>query len=354
MPKRRYERREPSHDWQQIQPLLKDPAQIQYEILRLVVLWGQTPKERGAETGVSPRTIYYRANLFDQAGMASLLPAAPPPAIPKQDKRTLPPDMRQEIVDLHAQYPAFRPHELATICFLKFNRKPAPATIKLILASGPKPSTTERRFPRYADIEDGAERRRAIIRLHADGWNAKSIAGYLEVSRQTVHTTLKRWAKEQFAGIEEKSHARTGVRKVDLTAVQEVKKLAQNPLIGAYRVSAALEQMGIKLSRATCGRRLSLNRDLYHLQVPRRLRPKAEMPFRASRRHELWSVDIRYLDMHTLEGVEMVYCISILENFSRGVTRNSSRTLSEAKEELPLVRFGSSPKDPLATGVAFG
>jgi hypothetical protein len=95
MPKRRYERRESSHDWQQIQPLLKDPAQIQYEILRPVVLWGQTPKERGAETGVSPRTIYYRANLFDQAGMASLLPAAPPPAIPKQDKRTLPPDMRK-------------------------------------------------------------------------------------------------------------------------------------------------------------------------------------------------------------------------------------------------------------------
>jgi len=43
------------------------------------------------------------------------------------------------------------------------------------------------------------------------------------------------------------------------------------------------------------------------------------MPFRASRRHELWSVDIRYLDMHTLEGVEMVYCISILENFSRAI-----------------------------------
>jgi hypothetical protein len=40
MPKRRYEQREPTHDWQQIQPLLKDPAQIQYEILRPVVLWG--------------------------------------------------------------------------------------------------------------------------------------------------------------------------------------------------------------------------------------------------------------------------------------------------------------------------
>jgi putative transposase len=319
MPKRRYERREPSHEWQQIQPLLKDTAQIQYEIIRPVVLWGQTPKERGAETGVSPRTIYYRANLFDEAGMASLLPAAPPLPILKQDRHSLPPDIRQEIVDLHAQYPEFRPHELATICFVKFNRKPAPATIKLILASGPKPSITERRYRRYAEIEDGAERRRTVIRLHANGWNAKSIAGYLEVSRQTVHAILRRFAEEQFAGLSDKSHARTGLRKVDITTIQEIKKLSENPLLGAYRVSAALEQMGIKLSRATCGRYLSINRSLYHLQMPRKPRPKAEMPFRAERRHQLWSVDIRYLDMHSLKGVEMVYCISILENFSRAI-----------------------------------
>jgi len=163
MPKRRYERREPTHDWQQIQPLLKESAQINYEVIRPVILGWQTPKERGAETGVSPRTIYYKANLFDQAGMASLLPPEPLPAVPKLDKRTLPPDIRQEIVDLHTQYPAFRPHEIATICFVKFNRKPAPATIKLILASGPKPSSKERRYPRYAEIEDGKERRRTII-----------------------------------------------------------------------------------------------------------------------------------------------------------------------------------------------
>src|SRR6266566_3468554 len=319
MQTRRYERREPSHDWQQIQPLLNDPAQIQYEIIHPVILWGQTPKERGAETGVSPRTIYYRANLFDEAGMASLLPTAPPPLVPKQNKHALPPDIRQEIVDLHAQYPAFRPHELATICFVKFNRKPAPATIKLILASGPKPSTTERRHPRYAEIESGKERRRLVIRLHVDGWNAKSIAGYLDVSRKTVHAILRRFAQEQFAGLEDKSHARTGLRKVDMQTIQEIKKLSENPLLGAYRVSAALEQMGIKLSRATCGRYLSINRNLYHLQMPRKPRPKAEMPFRAERRHQLWSVDIRYLDMHSLKGVEMVYCISILENFSRAI-----------------------------------
>ena len=89
MPKRRYERREPTHDWQQIRALFKDSAQITYEILRPVLLWGQTPKERGAETGMSPRTIYYRANLFNQAGMASLLPPEPLRPVPKQDKREL-------------------------------------------------------------------------------------------------------------------------------------------------------------------------------------------------------------------------------------------------------------------------
>jgi putative transposase len=97
-----------------------------------------------------------------------------------------------------------------------------------------------------------------VIRLHADGWNAKSIAGYLDVSRKTVHEILRRFAEEQFAGLEDKSHARKGLRKVDIQTIQEIKKLSENPLLGAYRVSAALEQMGIKLSRATCGRYLSI------------------------------------------------------------------------------------------------
>src|SRR5579863_1235625 len=223
MPKRRYEQRELTHDWQQIRPLIKDTAQITYEVIRPCILGWETPKERAAETGMPVSSIYYKANLFDQAGMASLLPPAPSPEIPKQDKRSLPPHIRQEIVDLHTQYPAFRPHEIATICFVKFNRKPAPATIKLILASGPKPSTTERRHPRYAEIESGKERRRLVIRLHVDGWNAKSIAGYLDVSRKTVHEILQRFAEEQFAGLEDKSHARKKLRKVDIQSIQEIK-----------------------------------------------------------------------------------------------------------------------------------
>lgn len=325
MPTRRYERREPTHDWNEIRPLLKDPAQFQYEIIRPVILFGQTPKERAVETGVPRSTIYYRSNLFDQAGMASLFPAAPPPPVPEQkklDQRTLPPPMRQAIVDVHAEYPALSLREIASICYARFDRRPSPRTIKMVLAAGPKPSITARRYAHYADIPDPVERRKAILRLHFEGWNKKSIADYLDVSRQTVHTVLKRFAEEHFAGLPDRSSApKSPQRKVTLRAIQEVKKLAENPELGAFRVSAALEQMGIKLSPATCGRVLSLNRDVYHLQMPNSKggRPKAEMPFRAERRHQFWSVDIRYLDMHRLLGVDMVYCISILENFSRAV-----------------------------------
>ena len=58
--------------------------------------------------------------------------------------------------------------------------------------------------------------------------------------------------------------------------------------LGAYRVMAALEQMGIKLSQATCGRLLALNRSLYGIQVPKGGTPreKKEMPFKATFRHE--------------------------------------------------------------------
>lgn len=163
MPKQRYQRREPTHDWQQIRPLLKDSTQITYEIIRPVILWGVTPKERAAETGMSQRTIYYKSNLFDQAGMASLTAPELPPPIPKLDKRTLPPPMRQTIVDLKAEYPALSLHELASICYAQFGRKPSPHTIKLILASGPKPSRTTRRYPRFSEIDDPVERASRLL-----------------------------------------------------------------------------------------------------------------------------------------------------------------------------------------------
>jgi transposase len=338
MPKQRFEHHEPTHEWQQLRPLLKDPTQVTYEIIRPVILGWETPKERSAETGMSQRTIYYKANLFDQAGMASLLPPDPPPVIPKLDKRSLPPPIRQAIVDLRAEYPSFSLHEIATICYAQFGRRPSPHTIQLILASGPKPSRSKRRYPLYTAFDDPVQGRLAIIRLHFEGWSVKSIAGYFRTSRKLIYTTLKRWIEEQFAGLPDKSsRPHQPATKTTLKAMQEVKRLQVNPELGEYRVSAALEQLGIKLSPRTCGRILALNRELYHLQMPRKGgRPKKELPFQAEYRHHYWFVDIRYLDMHKLGG-EMIYCISILEGYSRAILASAVTRRQNFEEYIAVL-----------------
>jgi hypothetical protein len=70
------------------------------------------------------------------------------------------------------------------------------------------------------------------------------------------------------------------VRKVDLKAIDAVRRLQQNPNLGEFRVHAALAQMGIHLSPRTCGRILVLNRKLYGLQKLKAGRQeKKPMPF---------------------------------------------------------------------------
>jgi hypothetical protein len=85
-------------------------------------------------------------------------------------------------------------------------------------------------------------------------------------------------------------------------------------------------QLGIELSPRTCGRILALNRKLYGLAGPRKQpREPRAMPFAAVRRHQYWTVDLRYLDHQLGEG--NVYCISIVENYSRAILASGlSRT----------------------------
>jgi hypothetical protein len=128
VPRRRRERRERTHEWQEIQQQTLWPEQEVYERLRPIVLFGETVASRAKETGVSERTLHYQADQFEQHGMASLFPKE---STPSPDLgRSLPPEMRQLIVDLKAEHPGFRPHELAMICFLRFGRKPSDHTVQ--------------------------------------------------------------------------------------------------------------------------------------------------------------------------------------------------------------------------------
>jgi putative transposase len=88
-----------------------------------------------------------------------------------------------------------------------------------------------------------------------------------------------------------------------------------------FRIHAALRREGIYLSQATCGRLLAENRQLYGLgKPPREAKVPKEHPYKAQYRHQIWSVDVRYIEHHQIPGLTgPFYIISVLENFSRAI-----------------------------------
>ena len=250
--------------------------------------------------------------------MASLFPTT---AVSSTDRRRLPADIRYRILALKAEYPAFRPHEIAEICRRRDDCRVSHKTVQRLLAQEPLPPLPQRRYLLYAQIVDPAQRRLAIVHLYFDGWNIKSIAGYLDTTRTRVYETLHRFFTDEFAGMPDKSRAPLHpAHKADLPAMAAIRRLQANADLGEFRVHAKLRQMGIHLSPRTCGRIMARNRQLglprpsaSHSHTPK------PMPFAAQYRHEYWSVDVRYIEQHHLTDPKPVYVLSILENYSRAL-----------------------------------
>ncbi len=311
---------EHTEDFQELLPLCWWPEQVEYERIRQPVLFGDPVAERARQTGVSESTLRRRMARFEAEGMEGLF------AADAASRRKLPPNIRRLIVDLKAEYPPFNLNEIANIVRACFGRKPDVRSVERVLDVEARPLKLQRNYPRYHEMGPG-EGRAAVVELRVDGWSAKAIAGYLGIGRSTVYKVLKRFEEEGAEGLEDKPYGRpAGVRKVTLAAIEEVRKLAQNPEIGAFRVHAALKQKGFDLSRTTCGRILARVREIYGYDKPKAGGgAKKEMPFASDRHHEYWTADVRYLDM-LAEGLlaeGMVYAVAILENHSRAVLASS-------------------------------
>lgn len=259
----RRRRLEPTEDWEQLVPLFRWPEQREYELIRPIVLFGGSTSKRAQQTGTAERTLYRKATRFETEGIKGLF------ATPKAKYRRLPPLLRRLVVDLKAEHPPMNLGEIANICYVQTGRKPSKRTIKQVLDEEPIPLRLLRRYSPYHQMPEALERRTAVVRLHAEGWSVTSIASYLKTTRQSVYQVLKRWIEEGEEGLKDRPRGRPkGVRKVDLRAMNEVRKLQENPELGEFRIHAALKQIGINLSPRTCGRILALNRKLYALDKP--------------------------------------------------------------------------------------
>ena len=313
---RKRPRVEPTDDFQEVLPLCWWPEQVEYERIRQPVLFGTSVTERAEQTGVSRRTLQRRIARFGEEGMEGLFETE------AAKRQKLPPNIRRFIVDLKAEYPPFNLNEIANVVRACFGRKPDVRSVERVLDEAARPLKLERNYPRYHEM-GSSEGRAAVVELRVDGWSAKAISGYLGIGRSTVYKVLKRFEEEGAEGLADKPHGRpSGVRKVTLAAIEEVRKLAQNPQIGAFRAHAALKQKGFDLSRATCGRILAQVREIYGYDKPKSGGgSKKPMPFASGRHHEFWTADVRYLDMlgEELLADGMVYTITILENYSRAL-----------------------------------
>ena len=308
---------EPTDDWGPLELLLKWPEQWEYELIRPIVVFGGSVAERARETGAASESkIRRNSDLFDEGGMEPLF------ATQKAKRKRLPRWIRNTIVKLKGEHPPLNPNEIANIVYVRTGRKIGRKTVKKVLSEDPIPLRMVRRYEPYHEIPKARERRLAVIELHAEGWTVKAIAGYLQINKDTVYQTLRRWIKEGVEGLEDRSRGRPrGTGKVNLHIMNEVRKFQKNPELGAFRIRAALKQIGIHLSSATCGRILAVNRRIYGLEKPKRGgHPKKPMPFASGKRHEIWSVDVRYLDMVDENLIcGMPYAITVVENHSRMV-----------------------------------
>ena len=169
--RRRHKRKriEPTHEWKRLVALFEWPEQENYEVIRPLVLFGESVAERSEETGVSERTLYRRVEGFEHEGMDGLF------GTEKARRKRLPPATRRLIVDLKAEYPAFNLSEIANIVYVVFGRRPDVRTVRKVLDEEAWPLKLGRDYPPYQEIEEPKERRMAIVKLHAQGWSVKAI-----------------------------------------------------------------------------------------------------------------------------------------------------------------------------------
>jgi transposase InsO family protein len=330
-----------AEDFAQYQLQFIDPIQYDYEVIRPIVLFAETIAERSRQTGLERTTIGDKARRFIQDGMLGLVDQRAGHAGRKGHH--YPEAVAAYLLYVKHLYPPIHDRELVRIVQRKFGYKTNHHTVKHFLARHASPVQLEMPLLAFAEFADAYHARWTVVRMWAEGWNKKSIAGCLKMARSHVYAIIDAFACDGFAGLEDQRtqpppHLDT---QLTLPFLKEVLDLQQAyPRAGRFRIHGLLaQQHGPDLpSEATIGRAMAINRRVHGAPGPwQSARDEQEaateprhLPYRPQYRHHLWFVDIRYLVQ--LEG-RWVYSICILEGYSRTILAG----MASEHQDLPAV-----------------
>ena len=190
-----------AEDFAQIRMQFIDPLQHDYEVIRPIVLFGETAAERSRQTGIDRTVIGDKARRFVTDGMIGLRDGRSEPR--PSDGPIYPEGIAGYIIYLKQLYPPIHLREIERILLRKFGYKTNHHTLKRFLEPYETPIQLELDLTTFSSFGDAYEARWTVVRMTQEGWDKKSIADCLKLSRAHVYRILDAFDKQGFEGLED-------------------------------------------------------------------------------------------------------------------------------------------------------
>lgn len=314
-----------AEDFDQIRMQFVDPLQYAYELIRPIVLFGETAAERSRQTGVDRTVIGDKARRFVTDGMSALADGRTQPA--SAEGPIYPEAIAGYILYLKQLYPPIHLREIERILARKFGYQTNHHTLKRFLEPYETPLQLELDLTTFSSFADAYEARWTVVRMAQEGWDKKSIAACLKLSRSHVYNILETFNKQGFEGLEDHRtrpphHPDNQLNLPFLKAVLDLQR--EYPRAGRFRIHGLLDQQWDEPppSEPTVGRAMAINRQFHGAPGPWKSAQDEQpepvsynhLPYRPTHPHHMWFTDIRYLVQ--LDG-SWVYSICVMEGYSR-------------------------------------
>lgn len=327
-----------------------DPAQDDYEAIRRIVLYGESVSQRSRETGIPRRTLSDKTERFLQEGLWGLVRQYI--RQPRTAIEPYPEPIAAYILYLKQLYPPLHYREIVRILQRIFGYHTNHHTVKRFLERHPLPAQLEFPLdvaPAPLSAQEAYRVRLTVVRLHWQGWNKKSIAGFLNYSHQHVGRIIESFRREGFAGLEDhRSRAPThAANQLTLPFLKEVLDLQKEyPRAGRFRIHGFLQQEHGEQtpSMSSVARAMAHNREFHeapaawssdHSPLSEEEQEAKHLPYRPRYRQQFWFLDIRYLVQ--LEG-QWVYSICILEGYSRKILAGMASEYQDLLAVLQILK----------------